>query len=59
MRIISAAVLNTPITVAIEDHLLTVIASDGNPVVPLNASSLVVYPGECVVYFTLELLQFE
>ncbi|KAK3884409.1 hypothetical protein Pcinc_011312 [Petrolisthes cinctipes] len=46
MRLINAAILNCPITVSVEDHMLTVIATDGNPVKPLNASSIVVYPGE-------------
>nr|XP_045624166.1 laccase-2-like [Procambarus clarkii]XP_045624167.1 laccase-2-like [Procambarus clarkii] len=46
MRLINTAVLNCPIVVAIDQHVLTVIASDGYPIVPLNATSLVVYPGE-------------
>ncbi|XP_064087026.1 LOW QUALITY PROTEIN: uncharacterized protein LOC135201744 [Macrobrachium nipponense] len=46
MRLINAAVLNCPVTVAIEQHILTVIETDGNPIVPVNTSSLVIYPGE-------------
>lgn len=46
MRLINTAILNCPIVVAIDQHILTVIAADGNPVVPVNATSLVVYPGE-------------
>ncbi|XP_050695782.1 uncharacterized protein LOC126985218 [Eriocheir sinensis] len=46
LRLINTAILNCPITVTVADHLLTVIASDGKPLVPVNTSSLVVYPGE-------------
>lgn len=46
LRFISNAILNCPIVVSVEDHSLTVIASDGNPLVPVNASSIVVYAGE-------------
>lgn len=46
LRLISNAILNCPIVVNVEGHSLTVIASDGNPLVPVNASSVVVYPGE-------------
>ncbi|XP_068243053.1 uncharacterized protein [Palaemon carinicauda] len=46
MRLINTAVLNCPITFSIEQHILTVIETDGNPIVPVNTSSLVVYPGE-------------
>lgn len=46
LRLINNAILNCPIVFNVEDHLLTVIASDGNPLVPVNASSVVVYAGE-------------
>ncbi|XP_068243052.1 uncharacterized protein [Palaemon carinicauda] len=46
MRLINTAVLNCPITFSIEQHILTVIETDGSPIVPINASSLVVHPGE-------------
>ncbi|XP_037773206.1 laccase-2-like [Penaeus monodon] len=45
-RIINTGILNCPITVHIDEHHLTIIATDGNPVVPTNASSVVVYSGE-------------
>ncbi|XP_069937854.1 uncharacterized protein [Cherax quadricarinatus] len=46
MRLINTAVLNCPIVVSIDQHTLNIIAADGNPIVPVNATSLVVYPGE-------------
>lgn len=46
LRLISNAILNCPFVVSVEDHPLTIISSDGNPLVPVNASSVVVYAGE-------------
>ena len=45
MRLINTAILNCPITVDIDQHILTIIETDGNPVVPINVSSVVIYPG--------------
>ncbi|KAK7040803.1 Mco1p [Halocaridina rubra] len=45
-RLISTAILNCPITFSIDQHLLTIIESDGNPIVPINATSLVIHSGE-------------
>ncbi|KAG7173014.1 laccase-11-like, partial [Homarus americanus] len=46
LRLINPAILNCPIVVSIDEHIFTIIASDGNPIIPVNATSLVVYPGE-------------
>lgn len=45
-RIISNGVVNCPLKVSVEGHNLTVIASDGNDLMPVQVSSLVVYAGE-------------
>nr|XP_045624168.1 oxidoreductase OpS5-like [Procambarus clarkii] len=46
MRVINTAILSCPIVVSIDQHDLTVIASDGRPIVPRTAQSLVTYSGE-------------
>ncbi|CAL4147895.1 unnamed protein product [Meganyctiphanes norvegica] len=45
-RLVNAAVGNCPITVDIDQHSITAIATDGNAIRPVNASSLVMSPGE-------------
>ncbi|CAL4169752.1 unnamed protein product, partial [Meganyctiphanes norvegica] len=45
-RLLNTAGLNCPIVFSIDEHPFTVIATDGNPIVPVNASSLVIYSGE-------------
>nr|XP_053655696.1 uncharacterized protein LOC128704618 [Cherax quadricarinatus] len=46
MRVISNAVLSCPITISIEQHKLTLIATDGRPIVPIEVKSFVIYSGE-------------
>ncbi|KAK8720077.1 hypothetical protein OTU49_013595, partial [Cherax quadricarinatus] len=46
MRVISNAILSCPITVAVDQHLLTLIASDGWPIIPITVKSFVIYTGE-------------
>ena len=50
-RLISAAILNCPISFSIQDHYLTIISADGHPVKPFNTTSLVIYPGEFINNF--------
>lgn len=45
-RIINAGFLNCPIEVSVDGHNLTVIASDGFPLVPIDTTALIVYAGE-------------
>ncbi|KAB7499124.1 Laccase-3 [Armadillidium nasatum] len=45
-RVINAAFLNCPVTMTIDSHLMTVIASDGAPIQPYNVTSIVIHPGE-------------
>lgn len=46
MRLINVGILNCPITFSIDQHMLTIIEADGNPIRPINATSLVTYSGE-------------
>lgn len=45
-RVINAGFLNCPIELSVDEHNLTVIASDGFDLEPLQVSSLVLYAGE-------------
>ncbi|XP_068624063.1 uncharacterized protein [Battus philenor] len=45
-RIINAEFLNCPIELSVDDHNITVIASDGYDLEPITATSLVTYAGE-------------
>lgn len=45
-RVINAASLDCPIMFSVEDHTLTVITTDGNPVEPLTVKSILIYPGK-------------
>lgn len=45
-RVINAGFLNCPIELSVDEHNLTVIASDGFDLEPLRVSSLVLYAGE-------------
>jgi len=45
-RVINAGVLYCPIELSIDDHNLTVIASDGRSVEPVDVTSLIIYAGE-------------
>ncbi|CAL4133407.1 unnamed protein product, partial [Meganyctiphanes norvegica] len=45
-RLLNTAGLNCPITFSIDEHPFTVIATDGHPIAPVNASSLVISSGE-------------
>ncbi|XP_071552768.1 LOW QUALITY PROTEIN: uncharacterized protein [Panulirus ornatus] len=46
LRLVAASSLNCPMIVSVDDHTLTVIASDGEDIVPITADSLVMYSGE-------------
>lgn len=46
MRLISNGVLNCPIQFSVDNHSLTVIATDGFPVKPVTVESLNVFAGE-------------
>ncbi|XP_013168843.1 PREDICTED: laccase-4-like [Papilio xuthus] len=45
-RVINAEFLNCPIELSVDDHNITVIASDGYDLEPITATSLVTYAGE-------------
>ena len=45
-RHINAGFLNCPVEISIDNHTFTVIASDGNNIVPVQATFLVTYAGE-------------
>lgn len=45
-RVINAGFLNCPIELSVDDHNLTVIASDGFDLEPVEVASLVLYAGE-------------
>ena len=45
LRFINGGSLNCPIMISIDGHNFTVIASDGNPIEPVTASSLIVFEG--------------
>ncbi|XP_069181574.1 uncharacterized protein [Procambarus clarkii] len=46
LRLISTGILSCPITFSVEQHAFTIISTDGSPVVPRPAHSLVIYSGE-------------
>ncbi|KAG7171470.1 Laccase-like [Homarus americanus] len=46
LRLINTEGLNCPMVVSVDDHRLTIIASDGDPIVPYVTDSLVMYSGE-------------
>ncbi|CAG4911775.1 unnamed protein product [Colias eurytheme] len=46
LRLINAIGIECPILVSINDHLMTVVASDGKPVQPVTAAAVKLYPGE-------------
>ncbi|XP_071116464.1 uncharacterized protein [Haliotis cracherodii] len=45
-RVISSSILKCPIQISVDDHDVTMIASDGVPFEPVVVSSFVVFPGE-------------
>lgn len=45
-RVINAEFLNCPIELSVDGHNITIIASDGYDLEPINATSLVTYAGE-------------
>ncbi|KZS15189.1 Laccase 2 [Daphnia magna] len=45
-RVISNGFLNCPIQLSVDDHMLTVIASDGGAIQPIEVDSLVIHAGE-------------
>ncbi|XP_033324267.2 uncharacterized protein LOC117219317 [Megalopta genalis] len=45
-RLINAEFLNCPIELSIDDHIMTVISSDGRDIEPVQGKSLVSYAGE-------------
>ncbi|GFS09752.1 laccase 1, partial [Elysia marginata] len=45
-RLISNGIMNCPIQFSIDDHTMTVIASDGHPILPFVVDSIVVNSGE-------------
>lgn len=45
-RFISNGILNCPLKVSVEKHTLTVIASDGNDILPTEVESLTIFAGE-------------
>ncbi|KAG5870795.1 hypothetical protein JTB14_035288 [Gonioctena quinquepunctata] len=45
-RILNSGVMNCPIELSIDNHTFWVISTDGNDIVPIKASSLVLYSGE-------------
>ncbi|KAK8727904.1 hypothetical protein OTU49_009512, partial [Cherax quadricarinatus] len=46
LRLIYAGGLNCPLVVSVDDHRLTIIATDGQNIVPVTTDSLVMYSGE-------------
>lgn len=46
LRFISGTGLNCPIIVSVDSHPLTIIATDGDPIVPFTTDSFVIYTGE-------------
>ncbi|XP_037083792.1 laccase-1-like isoform X2 [Pollicipes pollicipes] len=46
LRLVSNGVMNCPLEVSVDGHRLTVIASDGSDVEPVETDSLVIYAGE-------------
>lgn len=49
LRLINALVLDCPIVMSIDQHQMTVIASDGRAVKPASAKKVKLYPGMCYV----------
>jgi FtsP/CotA-like multicopper oxidase with cupredoxin domain len=51
--VINAASLDCPVQLQVQDHELTIIASDGVPVTPTAVMQLLLSPGiKCVIYIT-------
>lgn len=46
LRFISATGFNCPVTISVDNHRLTIIATDGDPIVPFTTDSFVIYSGE-------------
>ncbi|XP_013194946.2 uncharacterized protein LOC106138359 [Amyelois transitella] len=46
LRLINAIAIECPVVVSIDQHEMLVIATDGKPVKPLAAKSVLLYPGE-------------
>ncbi|XP_053649062.1 uncharacterized protein [Cherax quadricarinatus] len=46
LRLINAGSLNCPLVVSVDNHTLTIIATDGEKIVPFTTNSLVIYSGE-------------
>ena len=45
IRFISATGFNCPVIVSVDHHRLTVIATDGDPIMPFTTDSFVMYSG--------------
>ncbi|XP_068249586.1 uncharacterized protein [Palaemon carinicauda] len=45
-RMINAASTNCPVTVSIDSHSFVLLSADGSSISPVNASSVLLYPGE-------------
>ncbi|KAG7167805.1 Laccase-1-like 1 [Homarus americanus] len=46
LRMINAAITNCPVTVTVDSHDLIILSADGGRVSPVNASSILLHPGE-------------
>lgn len=46
LRFVGGMGLNCPVVVSVDGHQLTLIATDGNPIVPFTMDSFVIYSGE-------------
>lgn len=55
LRFISGTGLNCPIIISVDSHSLTIIAIDGDPIVPFTTDSLVIYSGIVVYSYKLYL----
>lgn len=45
LRLINAIAIDCPLAISIDDHAITIISTDNAPVKPLNAKSILLYPG--------------
>nr|BCO16709.1 laccase [Chiromantes haematocheir] len=46
LRFIGGSGMNCPMVVSVDSHNLTIIATDGDPIIPFTADSFVIYSGE-------------
>ena len=46
LRFVGATGLNCPVVVSLDGHQMTLIATDGTPIVPFTMDSFVIYTGK-------------